>query len=274
MALFVVFSCNCGQARPHVNYAPEITVETPLDLHSMGSKSLSDYTQARTVGVYIDCTVKKGAAVVGMSRKKANKLYDTRGTGIIIRSRSEISYILTAYHVVKNDWPAALDCVISIKGPPVGKKAAPAKILTKNGKKDIAIISVKKNLKVSTNFNTDPYLGMPVYSVGYTGLLGVRTKGKISMSKGVMATIGVVLQPKSGKVNRVTSQLFFGNSGGGVWSADGRLLGVAVMLVGAQPHNQQAPTMPYEGNYYIKPSGQIVKIINANKNVREQIFGK
>jgi S1-C subfamily serine protease len=269
------FACNCGSTRLQGVKNTSASVLAPPPNKVADNRDLMEYFTVRSVKVVRDCTVRDKAAVVGMTRKAANKAYDGGGTGVIIHSSAGKSSILTAYHVVEKKWPKALICntyVIPKKSLHGGKRLS-TKLIARDKKKDIAYLLVDKDLKVSTKFETDPYLGMPVYAAGYTGLPAVGSQKKLSITSGLLATLSLSAgEDEEGKIHRVTSQIYFGNSGGGVWSAEGKLVGIAILLVGAPAGDY--PTVPYEGSYYIKPANELYNVANHNKHTREQILGK
>lgn len=265
----LMLACNCGTTVLQGAKDASFPTTTASD-GAANSRDLMEYITVRTVKIYQDCTVRDDAVIVGMTKKKANRFYDGYGTGVIIRSTKDKSYVVTAYHVVKNEWPKALACkvyVIPQKSVHDGDKL-PTKLIARSKKKDVAYLSVDKDLGLTTKLETAPYLGMPVYAVGYTSLPTIGSQKKMSISEGVLATVG--LSSKKGKIHRVTSQIYFGNSGGGIWSVDGKLVGIAVMLVGLPASGW----IPYEGSYYIKPASELYEVASDNKRIKKQILGE
>lgn len=86
----------------------------------------------------------------------------------------------------------------------------------------------------------DGKLGEPVYNAGFPTHPGVRGETRrLNITSGILAA-------DYGRRARVTAPCFFGNSGGGSWSADGELLGLTV-----------SGHMTLDGYCWITPAGKI-----------------
>jgi S1-C subfamily serine protease len=54
--------------------------------------------------------------------------------------------------------------------------------------------------------------------------------------------------------HRVTCDIYFGNSGGGVWTSEGKLLGLASFIIAYN-------NMPVGSYYYIAPVDNIIDLL-------------
>ena len=91
---------------------------------------------------------------------------------------------------------------------------------------DLALLARPDLVQLGAVCVRDPVLGEPVYSVGYPKLLGSGVQ-ELTVTDGIVSS---VTPDVTGEV-RTTAPVYFGNSGGGVWSAtDGCLVGIAVSI--------------------------------------------
>ena len=249
-SVFILMSCTCS--------GPQAPPPTPLPQQQIGvserdyQKQLMTYFTERTVSVSIDCTAKKG--VVFFDVRNPNRLLDGRGTGVIKKSKEKRSYIYTAAHVVvmEEKYKKYFTCKVYVnRNENLGNKSTriEAEIVAANDDRDVAVLSVERDLGISTEDEKDTFVGESVWAVGYPVQLVSRKTKKLSITEGSLATLKV---PASGNVStegyyhRVTSQIYFGNSGGGIWNIEGKLVGIASSMY-------TRGGVPYEGYYYIKP---------------------
>lgn len=199
-----------------------------------------------------------------------NRMFDGRGTGTILRSYEDSSYIITAAHVVvldKDEKKMGLDKVLNCKTIVQLDKDADsqnnrmeAEIVAIDVKGDLAILKVKSNLKYSTDFAQEPFAGEVVWSSGYGHIRANNGLVAMSITKGTLATLNV---KHGGRLaHRVTSQIFSGNSGGPIWSEDGKLIGTVLFMFGQRIDGS---FMPYEGSYYIRPVNDVAILATKNK---------
>jgi len=279
ITLLALTSCNCGSSMGTLtkDQAPETTVSTRAGGGGGNGKSrhnrrrynkqLMSHITARTVQVIYDCTPKAGVVVVGTSRP--SKYGDGRGTGIIVKSKSNRSYIFTAAHVVqlkyKSDYKG-LNCKVSIKRDisiDLTKRAISAAIVAVDRNRDIAVIAVNEDLGVNTDIETTPFPGEDVWAAGYPVQLANRRFITLSITKGTLATVSVPI--KHGALHRTTAQIYFGNSGGGLWNKQGRLVGIVVILISKDG-------IPIEGNYFVKPVNEVIRLL-VKKHRYQEVYG-
>lgn len=202
--------------------------------------------------------------------KNPDRMFDGRGTGTILRSYEDSSYIITAAHVIvldKDEKKMGLDKVLNCKTVVQLDKDADsqnnridAEIVAIDIKGDLAILKVKSNLKYSTDFAQEPFAGEVVWSSGYGALQANSGLVAMSITKGTLATLNV---KHDGRLaHRVTSQIFSGNSGGPIWSEDGKLIGTVLFMFGQRIDGS---FMPYEGSYYIRPVNDVAVLATKNK---------
>jgi hypothetical protein len=92
-------------------------------------------------------------------------------------------------------------------------------------------------------------IGEHLYVVGYPMQLG-------NGDQALTVTDGVVAGPTNADGEaRITAPIYFGNSGGGVWSDDGALLGISVSIFALDV--EDARPMPYPAQGYMVPAGLI-----------------
>lgn len=245
-SIFVLFSCNCGSPALTASVPPpEVrTIENVPERDHR--RELMEYIVQRTVSVYRDCTPKEGMVFFDVSNPE--RILDGRGTGVIIRSYGDRSYIFTAAHVVvpESKFRGAFTCEVGInRNENLGNKDTRMKveIVAFDDDRDLAVLKVAKDLGVNTEIERNPFAGEPVWAVGYPVQKLNRAVKTLSITGGSLAAI-YVPAGKSGNYHRVTADIYFGNSGGGIWTVEGKLVGIAALLYGKD-------AVPY---YYIKPA--------------------
>lgn len=278
---FFSVSCNCNSYNsnnlPATNPAFVGVPNAALRLNvRKNDRTFMAYITERTVSVSYDCTPKKGVVIVGMNNPKTG--FDSRGTGVIASSYTDRSYIFTAAHVVediKARYKKGFDCKIYVTlNKHLGDKSKriEAKVLAENEPRDIAILKISKNLGVFSKLELEPFTGEPVWAVGYPTQKSAPWKKKLSITKGVLATTDVPSERNVGKYgyyHRVTSQVYLGSSGGGIWTREGNLTGIVAVLY---THTEKGP--PYEGYYYVKPMNEFVHLLQDEWKYEEVFESK
>ena len=243
---------------------------TPRQGRRNHNKRLMSHIRHRTVQVNVDCTPKKGVVVVGVKNPK--KYGDGSGTAIIMRSAKGKSYLFTAAHVVEmkeKKEAKHFKCVITVqRGADAGTKKNKhvAKVVASNTHHDVAVLSVGVDFGVNTELELNPFTGEDVWAAGYPLLLVAPSADLLSITKGTLATKNIPVRgnvSKHGHWHRVTSQLYFGNSGGGVWSKTGKLVAIVSALVAGEER------MPYEGNYFVKPVIEVIELLDKKGKLKE-----
>lgn len=93
-------------------------------------------------------------------------------------------------------------------------------------------------------------IGEHLYVVGYPVQLG-------DHEQALTVTDGVRAGPVDDEgQERITAEVYFGNSGGGVWGDDGALLGISVAVFA---DDSVSPPMPYPGQGFMVPIALIRK---------------
>lgn len=91
--------------------------------------------------------------------------------------------------------------------------------------------------------------GEHIYVVGYPVQLG-------NGEQDLTVTDGIIAGPISRDLqHRITAPVYFGNSGGGVWSDRGELVGIAVSIFAA--HIDNGRPIPYAGQSFMVPVSSI-----------------
>ena len=274
LAFMSLTACNCGPPRFYPAGNMQLGSSTEVNNELQQSKrsdnqQLMSYIKDRTVLVLVDCTPKKGVVILGVN--KPEKVGDGWGTGIIVRSTEGRSYLFTAAHVVEfKDKKNAkhFTCVISIQpaddaGTEDGKIVAT--IVAKSTSRDVAVLRVPVDLGINTNLEINTFTGEDVWAAGFPVQKMSRKTQILSITKGTLAT-KLVPARNVGHYHRVTSQVYFGNSGGGIWSKEGKLIAIVSSLFA------NGDNVPYEGYYYAKPVSEVLYLLNKSFKYQE-VFG-
>lgn len=203
-------------------------------------KRLTKYIVNRTVRVITYCKVVNldtGKVV------KKEKEYGW-GTGAILVSARNYSYIQTANHVVDIKKTIQKDnririCRFGIERRDVYNRV---KDLYKGGinvvavdkNKDIAVLKIPHNFGVNSKIAATSHIGQDVKLIGFPALRGIK-KAHLSYGSGKIATLNMGTKNSLRKMKyqmRIGIGGYFGNSGGAVWNNKGELVGVATLITG------------------------------------------
>ena len=255
---FLLLGCSCGALQKSNNDAGADALLPPTATGEPDNRPLMGYIEERTVLVIRDCSPREGVLIVGSDDPDED--FDASGSATIVHSGPEGSFIFTASHVVSIDstYSRGFSCKISIKQ---GDDLTIVSTIAKSDDRDMAMLYTKKNLHLNTAFELNTYTGQQIISAGFPHQFADSSKKYFSISAGTLATRYVIVggdSDENGYYHRVTSPIYFGNSGGGVWSKEGKLIGVVVVLYGVTSPNDA--TIPYDGYYYIKPIEEIFPI--------------
>jgi S1-C subfamily serine protease len=254
--------------------ATDNSAVAPRQARRHHNQKLMSHITARTVQVNVDCTPKKGIVVVGVKNPK--RYGDGSGSAIIVQSREGISYLFTAAHVVemsRKKEAKHFDCVITVqRSPDVGTKNNKhvATIVAANTNHDVAVLSVATDFGVNTELEMNVFTGEDIWAAGYPMLLVAPSADILSITKGTLATKNIPVRgsvSRNGYWHRVTAQLYFGNSGGGVWSKSGKLVAIVSALAAGEER------MPYEGNYFVKPVIEVISLLDKKGKLKEVFDG-
>jgi S1-C subfamily serine protease len=203
-------------------------------------------------------------------------MHDGRGTGIVVRSYKDKSYIFTAAHVITiqphshRQWFRCKTTVQKLKDVATNDNAYVARVVAIDEHRDLAVIEVDGDLGLNTEVELNPFTGEDIWAVGYPMQMASRGSIIISVTKGTLATRNVPVAgnaQRNGYYHRITSQVYFGNSGGGVWTKEGKLLGIVVALYAGNKR------VPYEGYYYAKPVNEVLDLL-LKRHKYNKVFRK
>ena len=155
--------------------------------------------------------------------------------------RVEADLIVTAHHCLPEK-------------AKVGDAYEGGTLVALNADFDFALFRTAPSLNFA-QLNTTAELGDRVFVVGWPSQLTGGTA--LTVTDGVIAGLELT---KNGHV-RITAPVYFGNSGGGVWSDRGDLVGIAVSMY-AVPLVSGKP-IPYEGQGFMVPIWRVAKAISA-----------
>jgi S1-C subfamily serine protease len=277
LSAFAIASCDCTPAHkyyPAGNTQPAASEEFRDGPHHgvrSANQRLMSHIKERTVLISVDCTPKEGVVILGTSNPK--RYGDGWGTGIIVRSTKDRSYLFTAAHVIEfDDTKNAkhFDCVINIQraedaGTDDNKMVAT--LVAKSTGRDVAVLRVPVDMGINTALEVAPFTGENVWAAGFPVQKMSRRTKVLSITKGTLATLNVPARKKKfGHYHRVTSQIYFGNSGGGIWNKQGKLLAVVSSMFA------NSDKVPYEGYYYTKPVSEVLHVLTKSLKY-EEVFG-
>lgn len=270
MMMFLVTACNCGSSLTNNSAGQKLGTASglkdsgmPRKHRRLRNKKLTEYITERTVSIKNDCSPKEGIVIVG-SPVSPERRHDGRGTGIIVRSYDDKSYVFTAAHVITiedADERKHFTCKIYIqRDPDAGgsENKVEATLVVKDDHRDLAVLEVNADLGLNTELEVDPFTGEDIWAAGYPVQKASPRSVLLSITKGTLATKNVPVYGNArnnGYFHRVTSQVYFGNSGGGVWTKEGKLIGIVVALYAGERK------VPYEGYYYVKPVNEVINLL-------------
>jgi S1-C subfamily serine protease len=165
--------------------------------------------------------------------------YGGYGSGVILKSATNKSLVVTAKHVI--DEPLCVYEVVDYRNKRI---SATVKTLSDDG--DMGVLVVNENLNQRTEVDLQPYLGQTITCVGFPASQLDEKKKYLSITKGSVSTLWV-----RDEYIRVSADLYFGSSGGGCFSDQGKLLGVVSLMFGAYVGDEY---FPQDGQYFLAPS--------------------
>jgi len=224
------------------------------------AKSLVASSINKTVLIKLSCDVPYTSLVVGADGVprivKGVKKMRGHASGVILSSsRSGLSYVLTAAHVLKPT--LKYKCVVTAhRSTSTPYKAAGVRltIVAVSSDVDLAIASTPVYLGASSRVARTASAGDPITVIGYPAPYNdsyIKQNGldeSVSVSTGVIASI----LNKSGKAHdlRITAPIYFGNSGGPVFNARGEVVGIAVSFYGVRVGGS---SIPFPAGYFAVP---------------------
>lgn len=245
LAVFMVFvafvlttlNCNACYEVPPIKKGTGVIESNRDFVHR--ERGLLQYINDRTVLVEIHCAKLDPGTLHPVSKYKRVGW----GTGVILASMSGFSYIQTAWHVVDEarlmmHKGEPYDCskvrfyryTMDNKIRDVYKDSY--KIVHHSVSLDVALIKVYRNYGVSTTIARRPLLGQEVRIMGFPGLRGMKGSN-LSVERGVVGSVNLRSERKKvSKPIRIAAAIYYGNSGGGVWSITGELVGTVNYMIG------------------------------------------
>lgn len=191
---------------------------TPAQLSAPSHRQRMASFVDRTIKIDVDCPLTEGW-----------------GSGVRLGpAHAGGTIIATAAHVAKDG------CTWTWRGIPLIRVA-------KDEDKDIALL-VLLRAPLPPLEESNPYLGMPIVTVGYPMQVFNR-EAALQVSPGWLVAY-------VGDKYRVTSPTYFGNSGGPVFDERGCLVG---LFVSASTYGGQ----PIDGSYYVTPADRVFEMYRA-----------
>jgi S1-C subfamily serine protease len=174
------------------------------------------------------------------------------GTGVIIKSSKNKSFVITAKHVVEGNLLLACGVFRLYEGNESNSTLLGlAKLVAKDKTMDVALLEIDKNLKVDTKIAEEVFLGERVLAVGFPDIARKKHKHSVSITEGVVATLIFDSEKKPIEV-RFTAPVFSGNSGGGLFNMSREVVGIVVSM--SVYHMPDGEYIPYDGHYYAMSS--------------------
>lgn len=161
------------------------------------------------------------------------------GSGVVVRTRNGKMLVATAAHVTESE--ACLSKVDDFS----------CTLETQDEVADVALLScINHKNREAVSLSTRHWLGMPVVAVGYPNqpLLG---RTGLQLTTGVLSAFLL----EEGRF-KVSSPIYFGNSGGPLFSADGALHGLVVSCMTFGGFR-----VPMPGEYYVTPVENILALL-------------
>lgn len=152
------------------------------------------------------------------------------GSGVILRSYAGGRLLATAWHVVDED------CLFTVEGDPV-------KVQAKDEDHDVALLWQQKPTALFPLRDADVYLGMEVVAVGFPLQRSVGDT-TLQVTRGFLAA-------EYGEQYEITANIYYGNSGGPVFSMKGELVGLSVAMISESPPEFFASPAEYVFRLYV-----------------------
>lgn len=162
------------------------------------------------------------------------------GSGVIYKvdKNTGDAYVITNYHVVYSANYGVADSIkLYLYGMHLESYAVKATLLGGSVTYDIAVLKVKGSEVIKNSYATEAAIGSSenvrvfdrVYTVGNSEGMGISaTEGIVSVESENLDINGADGSLVSLRVMRVDAAINHGNSGGGIYDEEGRLVGIAV----------------------------------------------
>lgn len=206
-------------------------------------KNIVDYINNRTVRVVIKR---------GFYDKNGKFLREAPlgwGSGTVIHSGPTISFVQTAYHVVRDirskKTPYRDGYYICNKIELESRRVDNSvrtifknvTVYKYNEEIDIALLRVPTNMRYSSVVSKqDNYISQRVVCTGFPSLL-YHESSNLSFSRGYISSINI---DNNGKV-RIIMDAYFGSSGSAIWDKKGRIIGMVTEVAGFYTLNGYSP---------------------------------
>ena len=206
---------------------PDATLDDFLD-------AFLDIDYTNSVADVANSIIKSGVAITAASR-----FATSLGSGVIYRTSGEDAYIITNYHVVYDTYSrsVASDLNVYIYNRYSSDDAIEAQFLGGSSSYDIAILKATSPVFADRDLTQaaevdagEPQLGETCIAVGTPEELQFSvTQGIVSTQSEYIYTqvLGSSMAASRVRVFRTDTALNSGNSGGGVFNAQGQLIGIA-----------------------------------------------
>ena len=207
-----------------------------LDSHRA---KLIKYISKRVVRV----VCKKGLINTDTNTIVKNNVSCGWGSGTIIRSYSDHTFILTAYHVVNaakkvgpysnTEWFYYYMIETRNIKNEVLRTYGGTLLVAKDEPRDVAVLQIPYNLNIQTPISHDVILGQEAHVLGYPWITAVEGV-HISYTHGYIGTMhmGNKNDTSSKQHDRIDIDIYFGNSGSAVFDNKGMIVGMINSMSG------------------------------------------
>lgn len=170
------------------------------------------------------------------------------GSGVVVGREGNKTLVATAAHVT--DAILERGCDISVSD--WQGKSGYASVKSANSDTDVSVVLVDETVGVVAGLVDEPYLGQPVACVGWP-VLPHKDYFGMSITRGYVSTL-------VDDYLRVSADLYFGNSGGACYSAEGEVVGIVSHFIAGGFFLGQ--TIPFPGQYFIANVDSLKKLLD------------
>jgi S1-C subfamily serine protease len=237
--LLTLIGCNACFNIPYGKYGNNSFNGNQFQKSEEAEQRLLEYISHRTVRIAVMCKITNTAG-------ELIKGYHSKGwgTGAIVSSLREYSYIQTANHVVSQEIETSENLIRTCDKFEIERRditntitytyRGKVQIVAKDTVNDIAVLKVFENMKISSTIAKDISLGESIRLLGYPYLRAIEEQ-HLSYSKGYIATLN--MGKKNSILNadnqmRIATFGYLGNSGGAVWNTKGEIVGIVTLITG------------------------------------------
>lgn len=222
-----------GNSAKKVDSSSSNSVTTTSDIVKKTADSVVEIATEQTkTGTFARQYVQKGA-----------------GSGVIISNEDGVGYIVTNQHVIDG----AENVTVTLRD---GTTTYPAEIVGSDKDADVALIKIKADNLATANFGDSSTLAVGDYVVAIGNPLG--TLGG-TVTDGIISALAreVTIEDRNMTLLQTNAQISPGNSGGGLFNANGELIGIV---------NAKDSATEVEGIAFAIPSNKVIDVIKDLKD--------